>query len=68
VTCLMHHPPPVSSGPTISGLMGAAELVSNDKIDAALKATDIGWLWVHASRYTLPGMDRTACAGLRIRT
>jgi zinc transporter len=26
---------------------GAAELVSNDKIDAALKAADIGWLWVH---------------------
>src|SRR5262245_20222635 len=26
---------------------GTAELVSNDKIDAALKANDIGWLWVH---------------------
>lgn len=26
---------------------GAAELVSNDKIDAALKANEVGWLWVH---------------------
>src|SRR5262245_29563603 len=26
---------------------GTAELVSNGKIDTALKANDIGWLWVH---------------------
>ena len=48
VTCLMHHPPPYRLGlPFPARPDGAAELASNDKIDAALKPNGIGWLWVH---------------------